>query len=233
MNRKLTNAIRYVMDEMLPPIIRDSKVFMYPFYILAYRGSDIKSVMNFKKNIYQFSDDDYKRFYESLRSISRRRLTDLNDKCIQKILDRLNPDGINLIDVGCGKGYLLHRIQEQYPNLSLTGLDIVSFDTKGKYQFVKGTVEQLPFPDKSFDIVVCCHTIEHLLQPEICIHELMRICRKQLIIVTPCQRYYFYTLDEHVNFFPSKESLTRLLPIEKFECEKLDGDWYYEAPFTD
>lgn len=232
MNRKLTNAIRYVMDEMLPPIIRDSKVFMYPFYVLAYRGSNIKSVMNFKKNVYHFSAEDYMHFYESLRSISRRRITDLNNKCIHQIITHLNPDATSLIDVGCGKGYLLHRIHKQYPKLSLTGFDIVPFDPKGAYQYVKGNVEQMPFPDKSFDVVVCCHTIEHLLQPDKCIQELIRICRRQLIIVTPCQRYYFYTLDEHVNFFPSKEALTRIVPVKNFQCEKLDGDWLYKASLS-
>ena len=51
MNRGLTNAIRFVMDELIPPFIRDSKVFMYPFYLFAYRGKNIKEVMQFKTKV--------------------------------------------------------------------------------------------------------------------------------------------------------------------------------------
>ena len=48
MNRKLTNSIRFVMDELIPPFIRDSKIFMYPFFYLAYRGRNIREMMDFK-----------------------------------------------------------------------------------------------------------------------------------------------------------------------------------------
>lgn len=64
----------------------------------------------------------------------------------------------------------------------------------------------MPFADKSFDVVTCSHVVEHLPKLEQCMEELVRIARKQVFIVTPCQRYYYFTLDEHVNFFNSKLS---------------------------
>ena len=73
---------------------------------------------------------------------------------------------------------------------------------------MKGRIETLPFADKSFDVVTCSHTVEHLVNLERCISELVRVARKQIFIVTPKQRYFYYTLDEHVNFFPFKEKLT-------------------------
>jgi hypothetical protein len=55
----------------------------------------------------------------------------------------------------------------------------------------------------------------------------VRIARKQIFIVTPCQRYYYYTLDEHVNFFTFKEELTSKIGLDDFTCEKMNGDWVY------
>ncbi len=38
MNRKITNTIRFVLDELIPPIIRDSYWFMYPIFYIVYKG---------------------------------------------------------------------------------------------------------------------------------------------------------------------------------------------------
>ena len=84
MNRNITNIIRFIMDECLPPIVRDNKIFMYPFYLFAYRGKNIKQVMNFKSNVYNFTEKEYDIFYNNLDTISRNRLTDLNNPCLPR-----------------------------------------------------------------------------------------------------------------------------------------------------
>jgi ubiquinone/menaquinone biosynthesis C-methylase UbiE len=227
MNRRLTNAIRFVMDELIPPFIRDSKAFMYPFYLFAYRGKNIKEVMQFKTKVYTYSPEEYTDFYNGLNTISRNRATDLNQACIDFILDKIDPTAKSLVDIGCGGGYLLNKIHERHPSIALTGFDLKEPEKHEVFDFVHGNVERLPFEDHSIDVVVCCHTVEHLIKLDLCISELIRITRKQLFIVTPCQRYFYYTLDEHVNFFPQKESLTSKIPLTEFTCEKLQGDWAY------
>ena len=227
MNRRLTNAIRFVMDELIPPFIRDSKVFMYPFYLFAYRGKNIKEVMQFKTKVYTYSPEEYTDFYNGLNTISRNRATDLYQACIDFILDKIDPTAKSLVDIGCGGGYLLNKIHERHPSIALTGFDLKEPEKHEVFDFVHGNVERLPFEDHSIDVVVCCHTVEHLIKLDLCISELIRITRKQLFIVTPCQRYFYYTLDEHVNFFPQKESLTSKIPLTEFTCEKLQGDWAY------
>jgi ubiquinone/menaquinone biosynthesis C-methylase UbiE len=228
-NRDVTNVIRYVMDEWIPPVIRDSRWFMYPFFYFAYRGRNIREVMDFKSRVYSFTPADYDRFYNNLNTISRNRVTDLNTPGLNFILDHIDPAAETLIDVGSGNGFLLKQIHARHPKLKLWGFDIKDKDdnAKGIYDYVKGNIERMPFADKSFDVVTCSHTVEHLVDLEKCISELVRIARKQIFIVTPCQRYYYYTLDEHVNFFPFKEKLTSVIPLTDFTCEKLKGDWAY------
>lgn len=227
MNRRITNSIRFVMDELIPPFIRDSKIFMYPFYVFAYRGKDINEVMNFKKNVYSYTEEEYADFYRGLNTISRNRKTDLNQGCIDFILNNLDDTEETVIDIGCGNGFMLNEISKKKPNKSLFGYDLKKPEGKTVYEFIQGNVEKLPFEDNSFDTVICCHTVEHLLSLELCINELVRITKKQLIIVTPCQRYFYYTLDEHVNFFPYEKKLSSVIPMENYTCEKIQGDWAY------
>ena len=59
MNRNVTNVIRFFMDEWIPAAIRDSRWFMYPFFYLAYRGRNIREVMEFKSRVYSFTPAEY------------------------------------------------------------------------------------------------------------------------------------------------------------------------------
>ena len=215
------------MDELIPPFIRDSRVFMYPFYLFAYRGKNIKEVMQFKTNVYRYTPEEYAKFYRELNTISRNRQTDLNQACIEFILDNIDASDKEIIDVGCGGGFMLNEIAKRFPNAQLTGFDIKEPSRHEKFDFVAGNTEKLPFDDKSFDVVISSHTIEHLLELDLCLSEMKRIARKKLILVTPCQRYFYYTLDEHINFFPFEGSLSSRIGMTTFRCEKLHGDWAY------
>jgi ubiquinone/menaquinone biosynthesis C-methylase UbiE len=227
MKRKLTNKIRYVLDEWIPPVIRDSRWFMYPFYYFSYGGSNIRAVMNFKKDYFTWNEDQLRTFYGNLNSISRKRRTDLTDKCLKMILQELNGGYEDVLDVGCSNGYVLSVIHERYPALKLTGVDFVAGNDLPGIQLVKADVRKLPFEDKSFDVVICSHTIEHIFEIRDFIAELKRVTRKKLIVVTPKQRYYFYSLDEHLHFFPQRELLTSAMNFSDFFCENVEGDWFY------
>lgn len=217
------------MDECIPAVIRDNKYFMFPFYYFAYRGRNIKTAMNFKSLVYSFSEDEYHAFYANLNSISRNRATDLNEAGIKFIIKNLDTSAKSLLDVGCGKGYFLKQLKRCRPDISLYGSDIVGKDDSKEYIFQKAFIENLPFEDKQFDIITCFHTLEHIVNLDKAIAELKRITRKQLIIVVPCQRYFYYTLDEHIHFFPFKEKLTSTINIQNHSCEKIRGDWVYSG----
>jgi len=228
LNRNLTNCIRWILDECLPPVIRDNRFFMFPLYYWAYRGKNIHTIMCYKKLVHNFSPAEYKEFYENLDSLSRHRLTDLNNESIRILLNELGPETKTLMDVGCGSGYLLDQIAGIHPHIKLAGTDIYASSKTCRYEYFQEDIQSLPFADCSFDVVTCCHTLEHILEVERAVKELQRICREKLIIVVPCQRYYFYTLDEHLNFFTYREQLISLLADDHFQlekCQKVWGDW--------
>jgi ubiquinone/menaquinone biosynthesis C-methylase UbiE len=216
------------MDECLPPVIRDSRLFMLPFFKIWFKNSNIKAIMNFKKDVNHMSDADFAEIYRTTFNLSKDRPTDTNEASIDYILDHLKSgNNTNMLDVGCGRGYWLNLIADKFPHMELTGVDFFDDVPLNRGNYVRGNVEALPFPDKSFEIVTCQHTIEHLKNLPKAIEEMKRVARKQIIIATPCQRYYYYTLDLHLHFFPSEYSVSSLFGLKNYECKKIDGDWLY------
>ena len=225
--REITNKIRYVLDEWIPPVIRDSYWFMYPFFFFAYHGKDIKQKMHFKSLVHNMTDQEYQDFYCRNESISSRRLTDLSESNIQYILKNIAGNLQSIVDIGCSKGYLLDRIKKISPDARLCGVDLQNQLQFDGIEFVKSGITRLPFADNSFDLVICTHTIEHIVPLQQAINELVRVTKKKLIIVTPRQRYYYYTIDGHVNFFYKKEELLRYLPFSTYSCIELNMDWVF------
>ncbi len=219
------------MDEWIPPAVRDSKWFMYPFFWYWYKGdkTTIRAYMDFKTRVWSMTTEEYVHLYSVLRKNSRAasRPTDLNDACINTMLERLDRTATTLIDIGCGNGFFLKQVAK-LGKYELHACDVMPHVDVGEgIHYHQGLIESLPFPDNAFDIVTCHHTIEHITNLAPAIQELKRIARKQLIIVTPRQRYYYYTLDEHVNFFQMQGQLEAIIGVETHECLNLDGDWLY------
>jgi len=90
-----------------------------------------------------------------------------------------------------------------------------------------GNIEALPFPDKAFDVVICSHTLEHVLDLPKAISELKRIAKTKLIITVPKQRYYLYTFDLHIHFFHQISYLLKYIDVDKanVQYKSINGDW--------
>ncbi len=227
MKREYTNAIRFIMDELIPPIIRDSRYFMYPFFYMVYKTSkNLDRKMDFKSLSYKMTEEEYVKFCGECL-VPFKRDTNLCKSNIKLILENLKTESGSLADIGCGNGYLLKKIHEINPNLKLCGVDVRQDQNFTDITFKNGNITKLDFADNQFDIVTCTHTIEHIINVEAAFNELIRITKRKLIIVVPCQRYFYYTLDGHVQFFYKEAELLRHLPFKKFTLTKLDGDWVY------
>lgn len=182
--------------------------------------------MNFKEDVFYMTEQEYANLYETIVNRAKDRPTDMNDACIEYMIQHADKKSETLLDVGSGRGYFLNVLADRTP-YKLTGVDMSDNIPGLKANYVQGFIEKLPFPDKSFDIVTCTHTIEHIINLKQALDELKRVARKQVIIVTPRQKYNFYTLDLHVNFFPTKEMLNREIGLKNFECVNMQGDWVY------
>ncbi len=94
-----------------------------------------------------------------------------------------------ILDVGCASGLMTNRIAQIFPRSKVTGIDIYESGikyAKEKYKhinFITCDVHKLPFPNNSFDLIVCYETIEHVLKPFQVIQELQRVAKKNASIV--------------------------------------------------
>lgn len=222
MNRRLTNTIRYVMDEVLPPVIRDNKYFMYPFFYIWFKGKNIKEIMEFKSRVFHMSQEEFEDFYRRRDSLAKDRLTDLSEISIDYMLGKIDKEAKTLLDVGCGNGYFLSRAQRK--GLETWGCDVLDNVEMSHSKYIQGNIEALPMEDNSFDVVTAHHTLEHVINLRQSIDELKRVARKQVIVVVPCQRFYYYTLDEHIHFFPTTDYLEYHMQMENYICEEIKGD---------
>jgi len=224
MNRDLTNTFRFFLDECLPPFLRDNKYFIYPFFYLAFRGLHISTAMNFKTLASTLSSDQYRQLYQDLSCISRDRLTDLNSQSIHQVLEFFSSRTGTLIDIGSPTDFFISKLQ---PTKLATYFSDLVTPPNPPSNFIPADILSLPFADNSFDYVTCFHTLEHIPNLDQAVNQLLRITKKTLVIAVPRQRYYYYTLDLHLHFFPTQESLTQTIGLTKFQCLNLHGDWLY------
>lgn len=225
--RDITNKINWVLDNLLPPLVRDSDALMRLLFFLVFR-KQAKPFLEFKDRAPFLSQEEFLEYYEQVAEWFTKRPTDLNAGCLATILDIIS--GTSILDVGCGRGYLAQQMVQASPGVQVTGLDIfIAPDClpQENLRFVTGSIEALPFSDRSFDTVVCTHTLEHIPDIEKAVSELRRVTRKRLLIVVPCQREYRYTFDLHVHFFPYEFSLQQIMKNPKAHISRIGGDFLY------
>jgi SAM-dependent methyltransferase len=75
--------------------------------------------------------------------------------------------GMSVLDVGCGKGYLLHEFKQILPDLGIAGIDISSYGVENATDDVRpflrvGSATELPYPDHSFDLVISLGMLHNL-----------------------------------------------------------------------
>jgi ubiquinone/menaquinone biosynthesis C-methylase UbiE len=127
--------------------------------------------------------------------------------------------------VGCGSDYFLNKVRPR--GYEIHGCDVLKNVSIRDGHYHVGNLEALPFTDRQFDIVTCHHTLEHVIDLPQAIAELKRVAKKQVEVTLPCQRYFKYTIDEHINFISTKGQLERLMGIKNHVCENIHGDWVY------
>ena len=207
MRRETTNAIRTVLEEVLPPFVRDSAAMRWLFR--RHWGRLVDDLEDFRARIPFVTPEEYRDVYARLPRVQSE--TDNSIAC----MDRIARDmvGETALDVGCGTGYLLHVLAERRPAMKLTGVDFIIDDETRKrapgIAFQEANIETLPFADGAFDTVICTHVLEHILDFRKALDELRRVAAKRLIIVVPQEREYRFTFNPHLHFFPYPHSFLR------------------------
>ena len=101
----------------------------------------------------------------------------------------------SVLDVGCAKGFMLHDLAELIPGIQVKGVDVSEYAIQNAIEDMKPNVQvanatSLPFPDKSFDVVISINTV-HNLDREECgraLQEIQRVSRGKSFITVDAYR---------------------------------------------
>ncbi len=103
--------------------------------------------------------------------------------------------GDKILDVGCGKGFLLYDFTLVVPGVEIYGIDISQYAIDNAKEEVRdrltvGNATQLPWPDQHFDLVYSLNTLHNLhcydLDPAL--REIERVGRKNKYICVESYR---------------------------------------------
>lgn len=98
--------------------------------------------------------------------------------------------GMKVLDVGCAKGFLVADLMRVCPGLDVYGLDISDYALRKaeaglEGRLIRGTCEELPFPDASFDAVLSINTLHNQERDGVlrALREIIRVSKDQRAFV--------------------------------------------------
>tara|TARA_Y100000591_G_scaffold106783_1_gene90917 strand:+ start:1105 stop:1770 length:666 start_codon:yes stop_codon:yes gene_type:complete len=113
-------------------------------------------------------------------------------KVAKKIIKKYKlSNNSKILDIGCGKGFLLYEIKSILKNINIVGIDISSYAILNskkeikKYLFKHDIRKKLPFKKNSFDLIIslgCLHNlnINNLISA---LNDINRVSKKSYIMV--------------------------------------------------
>ena len=99
--------------------------------------------------------------------------------------------GSKMLDIGCGKAYLLYEMKLLIPDLDITGVDSSDYGLENAKEEIKPFIHKhkaevkLPYKDKEFDLVISLGTFHNLrlLELKIALSEMERVGKKGYLML--------------------------------------------------
>jgi ubiquinone/menaquinone biosynthesis C-methylase UbiE len=100
-------------------------------------------------------------------------------------------DGCKILDVGCGKAFLLYELQQLLPNAKIVGFDVSEYGLEHAKEEIKDKLfkhnakDPFPFEDNEFDLVISFATLHNLaiFDLKIAVQECQRVGKDKFIMV--------------------------------------------------
>jgi len=148
------------------------------------------------------------------------------EKVAQALVDhyQIKP-GDKILDVGCGKGFLLYDFTKVVPNVEVIGIDVSEYAIKNAKAEIQnklrvGNATSLPFADASFDLVISINTLHNLYNYELskALKEIERVGRRNKYICVESYR----------NEIEKANLLYWQVTCETF-CTPLEWEWWFKT----
>ncbi len=216
--------MRRLLDDYLPPVVREWRP-LNRWMATKFHGPAFD--LDFKQRAFAMSPREFAGAYAALEAGGGRyRDTDTTPAQLAAICAAASG---RVLEVGSGNGAVAEALVAG--GCEVTALEVTlgsasATRARAGCTVALASLPSLPFGDAAFDTVVCAHVLEHVPDLYAAARELRRIARR-VIVVVPRQRYYRYTVDYHLHFFPSAAPLEHLL---EGRARAIDGDWFVLGP---
>ena len=142
-----------------------------------------------------------------------------------------------ILDVGCGKGFMLYDFKRKINNISIKGVDISEYAIENSLEEVKedlivGNATSLPFKDNFFDLVISITTIHNLENQYLkeSLNEITRVSKKNSFITVDAYR----NEDEKKIMYDWNLTAKTILHVDEwrrlFSKTEYNGDYYWFTP---
>lgn len=132
--------------------------------------------------------------------------------------------GDRILDVGCGKGFLLYDFTQVVPGIEVQGIDISEYAIQNAKEEVRpflqvGNASSLPYEDDNFDLVISTNALHNLYCYDLvaALKEIERVGRKNKYLVVESYR----NEEEKVNL------MYWVLTAECFFISK-EWEWFFK-----
>jgi SAM-dependent methyltransferase len=128
--------------------------------------------------------------------------------------------GDKVLDIGCGKAFLLYEFTQAVPGIEVSGIDISQYGIENAKEEIReqlhvGNCTDLPFEDNSFDFVYSLNTFHNLknFELEAAVKEMNRVSRGKTYICVES----FRNEQEKVNLLYWQLTCRSFYDVEEWE----------------
>ena len=125
-----------------------------------------------------------------------------------------------ILDVGCGRGLLVKKLNERN---TVTGMDLLKDNPHKIKKIISNASKKFPFKNQEFNVIICSHYLEHSSDPDTSLKEIKRVLKDNgtAFLIVPNE----YTWRQKINFLFGNQ-----LPSHKIEefghkCIPTEKEW--------
>lgn len=162
---------------------------------------------------------------------------------LTELFDATQP-AASVLEIGCGEGFVAGLLSERHQGDTYVGVDLSAKDIdnlRAKFPTVdahQGSIYELEFLDREFDVVVCAEVLEHLDDPAAALQQMLSKNPKWLVLSVPREPWFclsnflrgknvtrFGNDPEHVNLWGRRGFRKVIEPFVTVERHETSYPW--------
>ena len=162
-----------------------------------------------------------------------------------KLARRYGRRAARLLEIGCGLGHLVGQLEDSFETY---GIDLNHWAVRQSKSVAKNTnlqtasAQELPFNNRSFNVIIIKHIVEHLPDPRKAIQEIGRVTEPGgvLILATPNlasllkpwkgKSWIGYQDPTHISLKPPAEWIS-YIEEAGFTIQRVFSDGFWDVPY--